>query len=136
MAIEDAVVLSTLTGKPQRNLAAAWNNVLEMFYQVRHQRIEFLQSKALKLYQISTYPNGPLQQERDRQLQEEMRLMEALDMTDSANGRQDLGPYFARDSPNFLSDVWFRDEVFAYDAKSIGEDAVKLLRENVGPIVN
>jgi len=119
MAIEDAVILSALVGNltdHSGTLQAAINE----FYTLRRGRIDFLQEKAVILYQDYAYPKGPEQEARDRRLKDEMLMLEAFE---AAATNKKLSDTFAKNSTNFLADVEFRNIIFGYDAEKISKEA-------------
>jgi len=120
MAIEDGVVLSELLSFLPSSSPDLLDQALSKFCELRHPRIKFLQEKAATLYGAFAYPDGPLQQERDQRLKSEMSKME-----EQENGalEEELGSNYAENSPNFLSDVAFRNFIFDYDAANIGQQA-------------
>lgn len=129
MAIEDAVVLSTLLGTLPIEQPGLLERALGEFQRIRYDRVNFLQRKAVTLYEQYALSDGKAQQERDQCLKSENMLMEAFHAGELKEG---LGNDFAHNSVNFLTDVSFRNWVFGYDAEAVGKEA----RSNLSLIYN
>ena len=100
MAFEDAAVLGTLFSKIQH----AWQlpNIALIFERIRKPRTTALLHKSRTIRDVLALNDGPLQQERDRQIGNQTAF---------------------EGSPNFLADPVFQPLLFSYDAIEEAENA-------------
>ena len=107
MAIEDAAVLGTLLSKMQHR--AQIPDILSLYERLRKPRTKAIRDRARAIRKVYTLEDGPLQQERDRQLRE-------------------LVPYDG--CPNFLADPSLQRTLFGYDANDEAEKAWSIYLES------
>jgi hypothetical protein len=113
MALEDAVVLSTLLKGLHSTDTAELGLVLERYTQLRQPRVQSVKQKARSNRDIYALYDGAEQTTRDSILAAEMQRIKNGEVDESGKG----DPNFAKDSPNFLADVPFRNMLFGYDAE-------------------
>ena len=100
MAFEDAAVLGTLLSNIQHKSQLA--DILSMYERIRKPRTMALRDRSRAMRDVYAFNDGPLQQERDRQLQEH-------------------APFDGY--PNFLADPIFQKSLFSYNAVAEAERA-------------
>ena len=100
MAFEDAAVLGTLVSKSQHK--AQLPDVLTIYESLRKPRTAALRDRSRAMRDVYAFDDGPLQQERDRQLRED-------------------SPFTGY--PNFLADPTFQTSLFGYNAFEEAEKA-------------
>ena len=100
MAFEDAAVLGTFFSKLLHKSQLA--DILSMYESIRKPRTMALRNRSNAMRDVLAFDDGPLQQERDRQLQEH-------------------APFDG--FPNFLADPNFQKSLFGYNAISEAERA-------------
>lgn len=133
MALEDAVVLSTLvnhvSNDSSQNAQERINlpSALDLFFDARVSRTRFLREKARSMRNIFAIPPGPDQKLRDQLLRSDMDAIGRAGVEKNGYSAIEKRQGFAKDSPNFLTDVSFRDMLFGYDAGSVGKDIVARL---------
>lgn len=140
MALEDAVVLSTLLAhlsdlppsvKDPRTLLP---HLLNTYCTLRTPRVRFVKSKTRAMRDLYTYADGPEQQARDSKLRAEMVAVEMGEVDEAGRWTtkgKELKGDFAKDSANFLVDVALRDMLFGYDAVKEAEKGWERLRKEM-----
>jgi len=113
MALEDAVVLSTLLKGYSLTDTSELGRILERYTQLRQMRVQHVKKKARNNRDIYALYDGEEQKTRDGILAAEMKRIENGEVDQAGKG----DPNFAKDSPNFLADVPFRNLLFGYDAE-------------------
>ena len=98
MAFEDAAVLGTFFSKLQHK--SQLDDILSMYESIRKPRTMALRDRSHAVREVLGFEDGPLQRERDRQLQEH-------------------APFDG--FPNFLADPKFQKSLFGYNAMSEAE---------------
>ena len=93
MAFEDAAVLGTLLRKIRHRVQLP--NILSIYESIRKPRTAALRVRSQAQRAVNAFQDGPLQQERDRQL-------------------RNLQPF--EGYPNFLADPGLQKRVFGYNA--------------------
>lgn len=93
MAFEDAAVLGTLLSKIRHQ--SQLPDILSIYERLRRPRTMAMRSRSYAMRDVYAFDDGPLQQERDRQLQEH-------------------APF--EGYPNFLADPSFQSSLFGYNA--------------------
>lgn len=113
MALEDAVVLSTLLKGHQAPDSVALDRLLQRYTQLRKPRAQIIKAKAKSNRNVYALHDGAEQVARDKVMAREGERIRDGEVDDA--GRGDVE--FAKGSPNFLADVSFRDMLFGYDAE-------------------
>jgi hypothetical protein len=113
MALEDAVVLSTLLKDYHPAENSELGPVLEQYTELRQERVQYVKEKARSNRDIYALPDGKDQITRDNILAAESERIKNGEVDEAGNGDAN----FAKDSPNFLADVQFRNLLFGYDAE-------------------
>ncbi|KAF2706180.1 FAD/NAD(P)-binding domain-containing protein [Pleomassaria siparia CBS 279.74] len=116
MALEDAVVLSTLF-KHHPNTTDL-DVILQLYLRIRQPRVQSLKAKARRMRDAYAHHDGSQQQLRDQSLAADMERIRSglIDEASRIDGKLDLEN--ARDSANLLADVGFRERLFGYDGEA------------------
>lgn len=115
MALEDAVVLSTLLKGHHESDSAVLDHLLQRYTQLRLPRVQAIKAKAKNNRNLYALHDGVEQVARDKIMATEAERIINGDVDEAGRGDAE----FAKGSPNFLADVPFRNMLFGYDAEKV-----------------